>query len=135
MDQYFAYKITDAAGVLAYRAVVADGAGAVKKPAAAAAPGFIGFTQEAQATQNKSVNVQEYGHSLAVASAAITVGDRCDIADSTGKIRSCEAALIDVAVNPAEVVEVVCVALEAATADGDIIKVLIRPYTKVTPVS
>ncbi len=135
-DTYRTYKIEDAAGVLQYRAVVqGTAAGAVKKPSGAGEGKFIGFTQEAQATQNKSVSVKRSGFSFAVAAGAIAVGDAVEIADNTGKVQSAQAKLVDLAEATAVVHYIVGTAETAAGADGDIIEVFIQPYAKLTPVS
>jgi hypothetical protein len=133
--EYRSYRITDAAGVLIFRAVVQDAAaGDVKKPAAANAVGFVGVTQEAQAIQNRSVLVKEAGRTFVVAAGAIAVGDYVNIADATGKVASCNATVI-AAPGAASATYVLGVARTAAAADGDLIEVEIQPFVAKTAVS
>ncbi len=135
MGEFRTYKITDAAGVLAYRAVVqGTNAGEVAKPSAANAGKFIGVTQEAQATQNKSVRVKESGSTFAVASGVVAVGDYVRIGDNTGKFESAQTDAIAVP-GTAKVNYVVGVARSAAGADGDIFKLEIQPFVVKTAVS
>lgn len=134
--QVFSYKVTDVGGVAIYRAVVQGAnAGEVAKPGGAGVGKCVGFTQEAQGTQNRSVNVKEVGRTFAVAGAAIAVGDAVDINDNTGKVRSCQARLAAATAGAAEVVNVVGYARTAAGADGDIIEIQIAVFSKGTPVS
>ncbi len=129
------FKIEDAAGVGQFLAVVIGANdGGCKKPAGANASGFVGFTQESQTVQNKAVPVRVQGISRAVAKGSIAYGDRVQIADNTGKVQSCEAAIAAILQNPAALVNVVGRAM-ATAADGDIIPVLIQDYAVVTPVS
>jgi len=134
--EYRAYKIEDAAGVLQYRAVVqGTAAGAVNKPSAENEGKFIGVTQEAQGTQNRSVVVKESGRTFVVAAGIIAIGDAVQIGDNTGKVVSAQAELVDVDVNPAALVYVIGFARTAAGADGDIIEMQIQPFVKCTPVT
>lgn len=122
------YKITDAAGVLAHRAVVrGTNDGECKKPTAANVGKFVGITAEAQATQNKPVPVDVDGVVFGVASGAISYGDMVNIADTGGKLASVEATVALGLVNPAAVQYVVGFAETAAAADGDLFKVRICP--------
>jgi len=134
--EYRAYKIEDAAGVLQFRAVVqGTAAGAVKKPSAANEGKFVGVTQEAQATQYRSVVVKESGRTFVVAAGVIALGDAVYIGDSAGKVASCQTALVDLAESTAYVTYVIGFARTAAGADGDIIEIQIQPFAKCTPVS
>lgn len=133
---YKTYKITDAAGVSKYRAVVRGAnEGEVAKPGAAGDGKCVGFTDEAQALQNKPVKVAVAGFAFATASGAIAYGDAVEIADNTGKIRSCQARLAAATAGAAEVVNVVGYAEKAAGADGDVIPIRIAVFSKGTPVS
>lgn len=135
MDQYRTYKIEDSGGVAKYLAVVVGAAeGGVKKPAAADAGKCVGITQEAQATQNKSVRVKRSGYSFATASAAIAFGDAVGIAGTTGKLKSVQT---DMAAAPgtAKVVNVVGYAETAAGADGDLFEIFVQPFTVKTAAS
>jgi hypothetical protein len=128
------YKIEDVAGVGQYLAVVQGTvAGACKKPVAANAAAFLGFTQEAQANQNKGVAVRKFGISRATAAGAIALGDHVNIAGTTGKVASCEASIT--AVGAAGPFHVCGIAESAAAADGDVIMVAIRPFVVMRPAS
>lgn len=130
------YKIEDAAGVAVYRAVVYGAAeGGCKKPTAAGEGKFCGITQQAQATQNRSVPVKDDGISFAVASGVIAYGDAVYVGDNTGKVASCQTALAAGLANPASVLYVIGFAETAAGADGDIIKVRIQPFVAPLAVS
>lgn len=126
---YRSYKITDAAGVDKFLAVVqGTNAGEVTKPGGAGVGKCIGFTQEKQATQNRSVSVKTFGWTKAVAAAAIAVGDAVDINAATGKIRSCQTRMA-AGVGTADIVNVVGYAETAAAADGDEIEIRIFIFT------
>lgn len=132
---YRSYKITDAAGVLKFRAVVqgANG-GEVAKPGGANADKLVGVTQEDQATQNKNVLVKESGRTYAVAAGAIAVGDAVNIADNTGKFQSCQAA-VAAGAGAFATTYVSGRARTAAGADGDIFELEIQPFVVKTPAS
>lgn len=135
MGEFRTYKITDASGVLIYRAVVQGAAaGEVAKPAGANAGKFVGVTQEAQGTQNKSVRVKESGRTFAVASGAIAVGDAVSIGDSSGKLQSCQTGYV-AAPGTAALVYCVGFARTAAGADGDIFEVQLNPHLVKTAAS
>jgi len=132
---YKGWKVTDAAGVLQFRAVVqGTNAGECKKPSAANEGKFVGVTQEAQDTQNRTVLVKESGRSFAVAAGIISVGDYVRIADNTGKIESAQTDAIAVP-GSAKVNYVIGVARTAAGADGDICEIQIQPFVVKTAVS
>jgi hypothetical protein len=123
-----AYTIDDAAGVGQYLCVVRGAAdGGCKKPGGANAAGFCGITQEAQSKQNKGVAVRKLGISRAIASGAITQGDRVNIAGVSGKVQSCEATVTH-APGTAAVTEVIGVAETTSVNDGDTIYVFITPF-------
>jgi len=133
LDQTF--KITDAAGVLQYRAVVqGTSAGECKKPAAANDPGFLGITQEAQATQYKGVGLRMLGVSRVTAAGVIAVGAHIRIADTAGKVESAESDVI-VAPGSAKVNYSIGTALSAAAADNDVIFAFIFPFVVKTAAS
>lgn len=136
MRNFRTYKITDAAGVAAHRAVVRDtDEGTVKKPTAAGEGKVVGITAAVQANQNKSVSVQLDGPAFAEMYGSGSYGDALEVGDSSGRLRSCQAALVDVDVNPAVVTYVVGYAEKTWTQTGDIIPITIRQFAKVTPVS
>jgi hypothetical protein len=124
-----ALKIEDAAGVGQYFAVV-QGAndGGCKKPTGANVAGFLGITHVSQPNQNKAVSVTLDGIERATVSGAVARGDRLNIAGATGKLQSCEAAITAAPSGAAANYNVVGEAMAAATTDGDIIPVRIRPF-------
>jgi hypothetical protein len=129
------YTIDDSGGVGQFVAVVQGAAaGGCKKPTGANAGQFLGFTQEAQATQNKGVSVRKLGISWAIAGSAITAGDYVRIAGTTGKVESAQTDAI-AAPGTAKVNYVIGTAETAASTDGDIIQVLIGPFVVKTAVS
>jgi hypothetical protein len=134
--EFRSYKIEDAAGVSKFRAVVQGTvAGAVKKPSAENEGKFVGVTQEDQATQNRSVRVQESGRTFAVAATGtIAVGDYVRIADNVGKMNSAQADVV-LAPGTAKINYVIGVARTAAAADGDIFELEIQPFVAKTAVS
>jgi len=126
LDQSF--KVTDAAGVLQYRAVVqGTNAGECKKPSAANDPGCLGITQEAQATQYKGVALRMLGVSRVTAAGSISVGHYIRIADNTGKVESANTDVI-AAPGSAKVNYPIGIALSAAALDNDVIFALIAPF-------
>ena len=127
--EFRSYKITDAAGVSKFRAVVqGTNAGEVKKPSAENEGKFIGITQEDQGTQYRSVRVQESGRTFAVAATGtIAVGDYVRIADSAGTMNSAQTDAVAVP-GTAKVNYVIGVARTAAAADGDIFELEIQPF-------
>jgi len=104
-----------------YRIVV-QGAedGSVKYPDSDNAAGTIGVTQEAQATAGNSVPVRLLGVSHVEANEAISAGGLVMCDADTGKAKAATSA-------SGVQLYVVGVALETAEADGDIIKMLVRP--------
>ncbi len=133
--EYNTYKITDAAGVGKFLAVVqSTNAGEVKKPTGANDPKFIGITQEAQATQNKPVVVKELGRSFVIAGGAIAVGDAVQIHDTDGRVQSCQTDYA-AAAGTAKLVYCIGFARTAAGADGDIIEIDIHPHLVKTAAS
>ena len=133
LDQTF--KITDAAGVLQYRAVIqGTNAGEAKKPTAANDPGCLGITQEAQPNQYKGVAVRMLGVSRVTAAGAIAVGAHIRIADTAGKVESAEADVI-VAPGAAKVNYPIGVALSAAVLENDVIFAFIFPFVVKTAVT
>lgn len=130
------YKITDAAGVGKFLAVVqGTNAGECAKPSGAGVGNCIGVTQEDQLTQNRSVRVRSFGRTFGVAAGAIAVGDAVDISANTGKFRSAQTRLAQATAGAAEVVNVVGYAETAAGADGDIFEIRLAIFSKGTPVS
>lgn len=114
------YKEIDAAGVGA-NLVVVQGTNEYecKKPTAANEGKILGVTTEAQTTQNRQVRVMHVGVARITASGAIAVGDTVNIAGSSGKIKTANEAA-------GTLINSVGQALQAASADGDIIDVLLN---------
>ncbi len=108
--------------------------GGCKKPAAANAKAFLGISQESQSGQNKPVAVRKIGISRAVAAGPIAAGDYINIADATGKVQSCQAA-VDAAPGVAAQTNVIGQAETAAGADGDVILAFIQRFVVKTAVS
>lgn len=136
MDEVSSYQIADAAGVAVHMAVVRDSTvGRVKKPTAAGNGKFVGITQEAQETQYGDVPVKSAGFSFATMYGSGAYGDALDIADTTGRLRSCQTALEDLAETTAYLTNVVGYAEQAWTQTGDVILVRLAPFTKLTPVT
>jgi hypothetical protein len=130
------YTIDDAAGVGQFVAVVQGAAdGSCKKPAAANAAAFLGFTKTAQAKQNKGVSVARMGIARALAKGAITRGDRLNIATNAGDVQSVEAAVAGITAGAAAIYNVVGTAENSTVNDGDIVYVKINPFSVVLPVS
>jgi hypothetical protein len=102
----------------AYLAVVAGAdEDTVALPGGAAAAKFKGFTMEAGLAGEVHPIHMNGGIAYATASAAIADGDLCDIAGASGKIRTAAPA-------GAANTNIICKALRAAAADGDVIPVL-----------
>ena len=129
------YTIDDTEGVGQFVAVVQGAAaGGCKTPAAANAPKFLGFTQEAQPLQHKGVTVQISGISRAIASGVISAGDAVCIDGATGKVASCQAD-VEAAPGTAKIIRVIGQAESTAAADGDTVLVRICPYVAKTAAS
>lgn len=108
--------------VLARYRIVVQGAEdwSVKYPAGDNAAGTIGVTQEDQATAAKDVPVRMAGISHVEAQEAIARGGLIMCEASTGKAKAATSA-------SGVQLHIVGRALEAAAADGDIIKMLVLP--------
>lgn len=114
------FKIETSGGVGQYLAVCQGSADfGVILPGGANAAGFVGFTTDAQATQNKDVPVAVEGIVFVVADDAISAGNKLKIGGTAGKVTP-------VATSGATAQEVVAIALESALADGDVIEALIH---------
>ncbi len=125
------YKVTEAAGVGKYRAVVpATNDGECKLPTAANQLSF-GITQEAQAKQNENVTVRKYGISRACAKNAVTKGDYVELGDATGALRKADLSTVPGAATLHHVLGIA----ESSAADGEIFFVFLSPGPVVMPVS
>ncbi len=125
------YKVTEAAGVGKYRAVVpGTNDGECKLPTAANQFSF-GITQEAQAKQNENVTVRKYGISRAYAKNAVTKGDYVELGDATGALRKADLTTVPGAATLHHVLGIA----ETSAADGEIFFVFLSPGPVVMPVS
>jgi hypothetical protein len=105
LNTYNSYKFEGAAGVAPFLAMVAGAvAGGCNLPGGANAKGFVGFTVDSllAAQQGQAVPVVR-GRVRATAAAAITHGHWVNIADNTGKVQDCQAAVDAAPGAPAEV--------------------------------
>ncbi|MBZ5565912.1 MAG: DUF2190 family protein [Acidobacteriia bacterium] len=125
------YKVTEAAGVGKYRAVVpGTNDGECKLPTAANQISF-GITQEAQAKQNENVTVRKYGISRAYAKNAVTKGDYVELGDTAGALRKSDLTTVPGAATLHHVLGIA----ETSAADGEIFFVFLSPGPVVMPVS
>jgi hypothetical protein len=123
---FHSWKCTEAAGVAIHRAVVqGTNAGECKYGASANVAGFVGFTDDAQGTVDRSVTLQEAGECFALAYGAVSVGDRCVIGDAAGRVASAESDIVAAPSGTAAQYEQVCIARTAAGQTDDVIRVLI----------
>jgi hypothetical protein len=125
------YKVTEAAGITKWRAVIpGTNDGECKLPTAANQLS-LGVTQEAQAKQNQNVAVRKYGISRAYAKGSITKGDYVEVGDATGALRKADLTTVP---GSATLHHVLGIA-ETSAADGEIFFVFLSPNPVVMPVS
>jgi hypothetical protein len=125
------YKVTEAAGITKWRAVIpGTNDGECKLPTAANQLS-LGLTQEAQAKQNQNVAVRKYGISRAYAKGAITKGDYVEVGDALGALRKADLATVPGAATLHHVLGIA----ETSAADGEIFFVFLSPNPVVMPVS
>jgi hypothetical protein len=125
------YKVTEAAGITKWRAIIPgtnDGDG--KLPTAANQLS-LGITQEAQAKQNQNVAARKYGISRAYAKGAITKGDYVEVGDTSGALRKADLSTVPGAATLHHVLGIA----ETSAADGEIFFVFLSPNPVVMPVS
>ncbi len=113
-----------------YRAVVLYSDGKVWKPGTKATSFFYGVTVDAKTTTqisagNTMVDVQYGGIALCEADAPIAIGDYVTY-DSNGRVVKADVSL-GAELSGKQAKEVIGIAVEAATTDGDVISVEIRP--------
>lgn len=121
-----AYTVTDADGIIAYRAVVpTTTAGECKLPTAAN-QFALGVTTHAQLQQNHAVAVRRAGIAVATAAGAISIGAPVNVAGTTGKVKALSEA-------PDTLIHCLGFAETAAGADGDLIDVFLAPHTYIIP--
>jgi hypothetical protein len=125
------YKVTEAAGITKWRAVIpGTNDGECKLPTAANQLS-LGLTQEAQAKQNQNVAVRKYGISRAYAKGAITKGDYVEVGDALGALRKADLTTVPGAATLHHVLGIA----ETSAADGEIFFVFLSPNPVVMPVS
>lgn len=120
-----AYKVTDSAGVDAYRVVVQGTNDAeCALPSAANAGSILGVTTHS-ADDDHSVSVRKAGIASVMAGGVIAVGTAVNIHGTTGKVK---------AIDETAGTKVNCIgfAETAAAADGDIIDVFISIHQRTT---
>jgi len=125
------YKVTEAAGVTKWRAVVPGSNDGECKLPTAANQFSLGITQEGQAKQNQNVAVRKYGISRAYAKGTITKGDYVEVGDATGALRKADLATVP---GTATLHHVLGIA-ETSAADGEIFFVFLSPNPVMMPVS
>jgi hypothetical protein len=124
------FTIDNASGVPQFVAVVAGAEdGGCALPAGANAAKFLGFTQTAQATQNKAVSVRRLGVSAAVANGPINFGDRLVVASAAGDVKSVESTIAAGLETPATEWNVVGRAENTTVNTGDTVYVFVLPET------
>ena len=125
------YKVTEAAGITKWRAVIpGTNDGECKLPTAANQLS-LGITQEAQAKVNQNVAVRKYGISRAYAKGNVTKGDYVEVGDAAGTLRKADLATVPGAATLHHVLGIA----ETSAADGEIFFVFLSPNPAVMPVS
>jgi len=125
------YKVTEAAGITKWRAIIpGTNDGECKLPTAANQLS-LGITQESQAKQNQNVAARKYGISRAYAKGAITKGDYVEVGDTSGALRKADLSTVP---GSATLHHVLGIA-ETSAADGEILFVFLSPNPVVMPVS
>jgi hypothetical protein len=125
------YKVTEAAGITKWRAVVPGSNDGECKLPTAANQLSLGITQEAQAKVNQNVAVRKYGISRAYANGTVTKGDYVEVGASTGALRKADLSTVPGAATLHHVLGVA----ETSANDGEIFFVFLSPNPVVMPVS
>jgi hypothetical protein len=125
------YRVTEAAGIGKYRAVVAGTADTDVKLPTAGNQLSRGITQEAQPNQNANVAVRKYGISRAYAKSIVTRGDYVEVGDATGALRKADLSTVPGAATLHHVLGIA----ETSANDGEIFLVFLSPNQVVMPVS
>jgi len=125
------YRVTEAAGISKYRAVIAGTADTDVKLPTAANQVSRGITQEAQPKVNANVAVRKYGISRAYAKGIVTKGDYVEIGDATGALRKADLTTVPGAATLHHVLGIA----ETSAADGEIFFVFFSPSPVMMPVS
>ena len=125
------YKVTEAAGVTKYRAVIpGTNDGECKLPTAVNQLS-CGITQEAQAKVNENVTLRKYGISRAYAKGVVTKGDYIEVGATDGSLRKADLTTVP---GTAALHNIVGVA-ETSAADGEVFFVFLSPSPVVVPAS
>jgi len=125
------YKVTEAAGVGRFRAVVPGTNDGDCKLPTAANQFSLGITQEAQSKQNAGVAGRKYGISRAYAKGTISKGDYVEVGGTDGTLRKADLSTVP---GSATLHHVLGIA-ESSAADGEIFFVFLSPNPVVMPVS
>ncbi|MGD0922483.1 MAG: hypothetical protein ABSA70_12070 [Terriglobia bacterium] len=125
------YKVTEAAGITKWRAVIPGTNDGECKLPTAANQFSLGITQEAQPKQNQNVAARKYGISRAYAKGAVTKGDYVEVGDATGALRKADLSTVPGAATLHHVLGIA----ETSAADGEIFFVFLSPNPVVMPVS
>jgi hypothetical protein len=125
------YKVTEAAGITKWRAVVSGTNDGECKLPTAANQLSLGITQEAQAKVNQNVAVRKYGISRAYANGTVTKGDYVEVGASTGALRKADLSTVPGAATLHHVLGIA----ETSANDGEIFFVFLSPNPVVMPVS
>ena len=125
------YKVTEAAGVTKYRAVIpGTNDGECKLPTAVNQLS-CGITQEAQAKVNENVTLRKYGISRAYAKGSVTKGDYIEIGATDGSLRKADLTTVPGAATLHNIVGIA----ETSAGDGEVFFVFLSPSPVVVPVS
>ncbi len=125
------YKVTEAAGVTQYRAVIpGTNDGECKLPTAANQL-CCGLTQEAQTKANANVAVRKYGISRAYAKGNVAKGDYVEVGGTDGTLRKADLTTVPGAATVHHVLGIA----ETSAADGEVFFVFLSPSAVVVPVS
>lgn len=130
MKSYQSYKFEGAAGVGAFLAVVAGAnQGGCNLPGGENAKGFMGFTTDSleAAQQGQAVPVARGPRCRATAAGPITHGHWVRIADATGKVEDCQAA-VDAAPAVAADIQVIGKAETDSVNSGDTVFVTTQEF-------
>jgi hypothetical protein len=125
------YRVTEAAGISKYRAVIAGTTDTDVKLPTAANQVSRGITQEAQPKVNANVAVRKYGISRAYAKGIVTKGDYVEIGDATGTLRKADLTTVPGAATLHHVLGIA----ETSATDSEIFFVFLSPNPVVMPVS
>ncbi len=125
------YKVTEAAGVTKYRAVIpGTNDGECKLPTAVNLLS-CGITQETQSKVNENVTLRKYGISRAYAKGVVTKGDYVEVGATDGSLRKADLTTVP---GTATLHNLLGIA-ETSAADGEVFFVFLSPNPVIVPVS